>query len=955
VTPERWREVAGVFQSALDHAPGDRVAYLDRACGADLELRREVESLLAANQGATRFLEPPTTATPRSAAVDLTAPLATALAGRYNLERELGRGGMATVYLAHDLKHDRPVALKVMHPDLRLGAGLERFLREVRTAARLDHPHILAVHDSGEVLGLPWYTMPYLDGESLRHRLERGGPLPVDEAVRLARETADALECAHQHGVVHRDVKPENILLGGGHARVADFGIAQALAAVGDGRLTATGVSVGTPAYMSPEQAAGARALDGRSDVYSLGCVLYELLTGEPPFTGSTPQAVIGRRFVESPPLVRLARPAVSTAVEAALATALAREPSDRFQTAAEFRDALTLAGTADARDLSASGAGLETPPRAARERSGRRWWLLPARIALAAAAILLGLGVFFAWRQGRVAPRPHRIVVLPFENIGDSAEAYFTDGITNEVRGKLSQVSGLSVIARASSNEYRRTTKAPQQIARELGADYLLTATVQWMQVSGEPSRVRVNPELVRVERGAAPTTKWQQPFEASLTDIFQVQADIADRVASALNVALGDSVRHELAARPTESLAAYDAYLKGEAASQAMAAQDPASLRRAIGFYQQAVAMDSGFVLAWAQLARARAVLYVNATPTPELAAQARYATERAQALGPERPEGQLALGEYYRDVIVDNRKALEAFERGLKLSPTNVDLLVSATLPEQALGRWQSALEHLKRAAELDPRSGNTARRMARVLTFLRRYPEAQAAAERGLAIAPTSLTMIEERAMVSLAQGDLAGARSVIRAAAALVDPRELVAFFGTYLDLFWALDDTQQQLLLTLPLSSFDNDRLLQSIVRAQTYALRKDLTRTAVYADSARLATEEQLRATPQDGQRRVVRGLALAYLGRKAEAIAEGKRGVALLPVSRDALAGTYIQHQLIRIYLLVGEPEQALDQIEALLKVPYYLSPGWLTIDPTFEPLRRHPRFRRLVEGQA
>ena len=239
------------------------------------------------------------------------------------------------------------------------------------------------------------------------------------------------------------------------------------------------------------------------------------------------------------------------------------------------------------------------------------------------------------------------------------------------------------------------------------------------------------------------------------------------------------------------------------------------------------------------------------------------------------------------------VDNRQALAAYEAGLKLAPTNVDLLVGAALAEQRLGRWEAALQHLTRAAALDPRSANTARRTARTLVFLRRYPEALAAAERGLALAPTNLNIIEERAIVPLAQGDLAGARAVVRAALPTVDPAELLAFFGNYQDLYWVLDDAQQQQLLTLPPSAFDNDRGTWSIVRAQTYWLRKDPAKAKVYADSAQLAMAEQLRATPEDGQRHVIRGLALAYLGRKAEAIQEGERGVALLPVSRDAFAG--------------------------------------------------------------
>src|SRR6185369_6799485 len=237
---------------------------------------------------------------------------------------------------------------------------------------------------------------------------------------------------------------------------------------------------------------------------------------------------------------------------------------------------------------------------------AGRR---VPLAAVTLAIGFLVGLGVLFAWRRSHSATEdtgPKRVAVLPFENLGDSADAYFADGMTDEVRGKLSHVAGLAVIARTSSNEYRKTTKLPQQVARELGADYLLTATVRWEKVAGGPSRVRVSPELIRVEPGAAPTTKWQQGFDASLTDVFQVQADIAMKVASALNAALGDSARHDLAAKPTANLAAYDAYLKGEAASQAMAVGDPASLRRAIGFYEQAVALDSAFVPAWAQLAR-------------------------------------------------------------------------------------------------------------------------------------------------------------------------------------------------------------------------------------------------------------------------------------------------------------------------------------------------------------
>ncbi len=877
---------------------------------------------------------------------DSTAALAAGLRDRYLLERELGRGGMATVYVARDLKHNRPAALKVLRPELAATLGPERFQREIQLAARLQHPHILTVYDSGETAGQLWFTMPFVEGESLRDRLQRERQLGVEDALGIIRDAAAGLDYAHRHGVIHRDIKPENILLTvEGHTLLADFGIARALG--GHEHLTQTGMSIGTPAYMSPEQASGDNTLDARTDVYSLGAVLYEMLAGEPPYTGPTAQAIIVKRFTEPVPSLRKLRPSVPEAVDQVIQRALAPVPADRFATAAQFAQAVQSSTAA-----APAVASVALSPLAARVRR------VPVTAVALGVGFLIGLGVLFAWRRVRAgaseAAGPKVLAVLPFENLGDSANAYFADGVTDELRGKLSRVAGLEVIARGSSNEYRHTTKRPQEIARELGADYLLTATVQWEKVSGAPSRVRVSPELVHVEPGHAPRTKWQQSFDASLTDVFQVQADIAGTVASALDVVLGDSARHELAATPTANLAAYEAFLKGEAASQAMSVVDPSSLRRAIGFYQQAVTLDSAFVPAWAQLARARAYLYLAGTPTPELAAEARHAAERAQALGPDRPEGQAALGAYYQLVAEDERQALAAAEAGLTRAPNNVDLLVTAALTEQALGRWDAALHHLTKASALDPRAAITALATADLQLSLRRYPEAQATVDRGLALAPTNLNLIEEKALVALAQGDLAGARAVVRTALTAVEPAALLAHFGTYRDLYWVLDDAQRQQLLALPPSAFDNDRGTWGIVRAEAYQLRGNSVQTRVYADTARLAFEKQLRATPQDGQRHAFRGLALAYLGRKAEAIAEGERGVALWPVSRNAVFGPYLQHQLVRIYLLVGEPEKAVDQLEPLLKVPYYLSPGWLRIDPTFAPLKGHPRFERLVAGK-
>ncbi|HYN20152.1 MAG TPA: hypothetical protein VE078_04270, partial [Thermoanaerobaculia bacterium] len=485
-----------------------------------------------------------------------------------------------------------------------------------------------------------------------------------------------------------------------------------------------------------------------------------------------------------------------------------------------------------------------------------------------------------------------------------------------------------------------------------ELEVGYLLTATVRW-EKSGGTSRVQVSPELIEVSGSGAPTSKWQQPFDAALTNVFQVQSDIASRVAQALGVALGAGEEKRLSEKPTQNLAAYDAFLKGEEAARSLGVFDPPSARKALGFYEQAVALDPGFTQAWAQVSIVNSLLYFNSAPTPQLAERARQAAEKAVALAPDRPEGYLALGHYQRSVVLDFNRALEQFAKGQRLAPGSADLLRGTAATEQSLGRWESAVEHFRQAERLDPRFVQTPRRLGETLLFLRRYPEAREVYDRGLALAPANLDMIENKALVFLGEGDLAGARAVLKAAPKEVEPTALVAYVATYWDLVWVLDEEEREVLLRLTPGAFDDDRGIWGICLAQAYALKGDAANTHSHAEETRKAFEEQIRAAPEDAFRHVGLGLALAYLGRKEEAIREGERGVALAPVAKDAYSGAYNQHQLARIYILLGEPEKALDQLEPLLKIPYYLSPGWLKIDPNFDPLRKNPRFQKLVAG--
>ena len=868
---------------------------------------------------------------------DISAELTNALRNRYRIERELGRGGMATVYLAEDVRHRRHVALKVLLPDVAAALGAERFEREIGFAARLQHPHILTVLDSGDDAGQLWFTMPYVDGESLRDRLDRERQLPVDESLRIAGEVARALEYAHQHGVVHRDIKPENLLLtADGSTLVADFGIARGLAGA-EARLTQTGTTVGTPAYMSPEQAVGDAHVDARTDIYSLGAVLYEMLAGEPPFTGANAQALLARRVIEDAPPLRSRRSAASESLERTVATALARTPADRFATAAEFARALA-ANVTDTRTAAAPSA----PARA----DGRR---MPALLAFVLGLVITGTVGMFAWREWGAAPEPDgaRVVaVLPFENIGSAGDEYFADGVTDAIRGKLSATPGMHVIARNSSNPYKRSDKSPREIAAELGAQYLLTGTVRWDKAAGG-SRVLVSPELMQIRDDGAPVSRWQDAFSGDMADVFAVQADIARQVAEALDLHLGAQQNEAIDARPTSNLAAYDAYLRGEELFGAVSS--PMSLPRAEAQYERAVALDTAFVQAWARLSRTRSVMYGQGQASAATADGALQAAQRAAALAPGTAEVLKAMGDYYSYVVADNAKALEHYAQAQRIAPLDAEILSGAALSELSLGRWDESLEHFQEAHRLDPRDGTTTYRLARALLWLDRYDEAMKVADEHLALQPGNAAALQQKAMIHIAQGNVEEARAVMSSPPRDIDPTEMVAYSSQYWDLYWPLDERQQQLLLRLPPSEFSG-RDGWGLALAGVYALRGDAGRAAVYADSALQAIDERL-AEGEIAELRVLRGLALAFMGRDSAAVAEGRRGAAATPVSAEAFIGPYIQHQLVRIYILTGEHELAVEHLEPLIRIPYYLSPGWLRVDPTFDPLRGNPRFERLA----
>src|SRR5256885_8678630 len=586
---------------------------------------------------------------------------------------------MATVYLANDRNLRRQVALKVLHPELATAVGVERFLREIGTAAGLNHPLILALHDSGEAGDLPFYTMPYVEGEeTLRRRLNRERQLSIDDAAAVTCDVAEALAYAHSRGVVHRDIKPENILFSAGRAVVADFGIARALTVARIEPLTGIGAMIGTPAYMSPEQVAGDAALDGRSDQYSLACVLYEMLAGRPPFDGPTVQAVLARLSLELPAPIRTARPSVPDALERAVLKALAKVPADRFATISQFADAVR------ARDQAAAVEG-----------------------------------------------DAESIAVLPFANLrADPGFHYLSDGIAEDIINALAQLQGLRVAARTSSFAFRGHAAD----LAEVGAK-LKVATVLEGSVRKAGNRLRVTAQLVKVSDGYH---LWSERYDREMTDVFAIQDEIAKAIAGRLQVTLGDDGA-PLVTPATDNLGAYHLYLKG----RYYLAQRGLGLKRALDCFHQALTLDPSYALAHAGLAEACTVLaQYGLVPPGTLRAKARAAACRALDLAPQLAEAHAAPGTGSFVMDWDWAAAARELRQAIALNPRYViaRLWLSYYLVFVE-DRFEDGIAHGRRAVELDPLAPLPSMQLGMSLMGAGRLEEAIAPLERAAALAPT----------------------------------------------------------------------------------------------------------------------------------------------------------------------------------------------------------------------
>ena len=870
--------------------------------------------------------------------------LRSALADRYRIERELGRGGMATVYLAEDLKHRRRVAIKLLDPEVAAAIGPERFLREIETVAGLTHPHILPLFDSGQADGLLFYAMPFIEGESLRDRLGREKQLPVDDALRIAREVADALSYAHSRGVVHRDIKPENILLESGHAVVADFGIARVVAGAGGAALTGTGIAVGTPAYMSPEQASGSRDLDGRSDLYSLACVLYEMLAGMPPFMGTTAESLAHQHLNLAPRPVTELRPAVPAAVAAALQRALAKAPADRFNPVAQFGEALGPGG---------SGAVVT-----ATRPNPRRGLLVLGLAALVVVAVATGALLL----RGRHAPPGVRapvvpahtraeIAVLPLQNLSaDGPHAYFAGGLHEELLTQLAKVASLKVISRTSVMGYAGTTKPLKQIAAELGVGSIVEGSVQ---VEGQ--RLRVNVQLIDA---ATDEHVWAERYDRTLDDAFAIQSDVAQQIVKAVGAALAAGERQALVEVPTKNAEAYRLFLQGEEYRRR-----PGDLRvnleSAQSLYERAIALDPGFALAHAQLSRIhQSMFWYRYDGSPGRAGSMRAEAALALRLAPGLPQAHISMsrvlatrGEFAR-AVDECRLALQAL-------PNDAEVWADYGYRQRRVGNWSAVDSAYQHVSQLDPRNADAQLDLGgNTLTFRHRYADALRSYERAIALAPDLEAAVVNYGYCRLLwRGDLDAYRRAIGAAHSEADlgGGSSVLSSRAYLLLLERSPDSLIALLRTTRNGNVDTQVFQKDLYTAWAQRLRGDqpAARSAFSATLTALAKE--VDSGPTGWLVHAVRGLALAGLGRRADALAEARWLQQSATFREDHYIGVSAVEERAHILAEAGEADAALDELERLLAEPSTVTVPLLRLDPRWDSIRDHPRFRALLVKYA
>ncbi|MHC4596194.1 MAG: protein kinase domain-containing protein [Planctomycetota bacterium] len=835
--------------------------------------------------------------------------------GSFEIVEMIGRGGMGVVYLARDTKLKRSVAVKRMPVELQADSTARtRFRREAELLASLNHPNIAAIYDIIEQdAGAGYLILEYVPGETLAERIAKK-PLKLEEALSIALQIAEAVSAAHENGVVHRDLKPGNIkITPEGKVKVLDFGLAKAVSrepSERDTAVTQPGRVIGTPAYMSPEQARG-KSTDHRTDIWSFGCIMYEMLTGHLPFEGETATDTLAR-IIERQPDWEMLPQKTPANVRVLLRRCLKKDPSRRLRdigdAAIEISETLSKPATAPSAKL-------------------RRIAMIIGAVAIG--IILSGIALkFIPKKETQPSPKEIRLVVLPFENLGPAEDEYFAAGITDAITARLAGIQGLGVISRQSAIQYKAREKSPPQIGKELRVNYILEGTVQRERPSDPTSRVRIIPQLVKISDN---THVWSDIYDDDMSEIFRVQSDLAERVAQALDITLLEPERRALASKPTQNVEAYEYYLRGNEYFQRSYLENDFGI--AIQMYKKAVELDPTFALAYAQLSRAHVFMYFKHYDHSDARlAMAKQAVNKVFQFNPELPEAHLALGHYYYHGHLDYDRALEQFAIARKRQPNNSEVMTFIGYVQRRQGKFKKAIVTLKEAFELDPRSAPLAFNIGQVFVLLRKYPEAEHYCDRAISLTPDLPQPYAWKVQLYLLwEGKTEKARVV--------------------------LEKVQEALaqLSSCKLEVFDTQ--IYFVPKAQLYGQINGLMGNRqlehAYYESARNILKTKVQEQPDDARFHSSLGIVYAGLGCKEDAVREGKLGVELLPVTKEAWGSLYRVQALAKIYVMVGEFDAAIDQLEFLLSIPSEVSIPLLRLDPTWAPLCDHPRFKKLVEA--
>jgi TolB-like protein/tetratricopeptide (TPR) repeat protein/predicted Ser/Thr protein kinase len=881
---------------------------------------------------------------------------------QYQILEKLGEGGMGVVYRAQDTKLDRTVALKFLPRHLNANAAEQaRFLQEAKAAAQINHPNVCSIIDIQEFQGEQFIVMECIDGVTMRAKTGSAG-LPPQTAVAYAIQIAEALAEAHSKGIVHRDIKCENIMVNArDQVKVMDFGLAKLKGSL---KLTKTSSTVGTLAYMAPEQIQGGE-VDARSDIFSFGVVLFEMLTGRMPFRGEHEASMMYSILNEEPDPAAKYRSDLPGDIQFIITRALEKDPADRYQQMNDLLIDLRRIQRSSAKVSRASMPAMQAAPRPAETPAPAR----PKRMAMIAgvgAAVLLVAGAiaFFALRPGGADAPPadakKMLAVLPFENMGAPDQEYFADGITEEITSRLSGLSGLGVIARTSTMQYKKTTKSVQEIGKELGIDYVLQGTIRWGKDADGTVRVRISPALVRVSDG---TQTWSQPYDAVFSDVFKLQSDISTQVAGAMGITLLQPERRSLEARPTASAEAYDYYLRGNDYFRRSYLEQDFTI--AIDLFEKAIAADPMFTLAYAHAAETHAAMYwFFYDHTAERLAMAKEACDKALALDPGSPDAHTSLAFYYYWGFLDYDRALAEFAIAAKARPNDGRVLLGIGSVARRQGKMDLAAEYMEKSFLVDPRSPEIPYNLAQTYAIMRRYDDATRLIDKCIALTPDIVNRYVYKGHIELLRGNNAkAAAAALHAASAisgyatdwsviLLEIR-LRRMEGDYAGAIALLLQTNDALVR----GSDDNQFATtpRQLLLAQLYELQKKPAEARAWYDSARALMTARVAKSPEDSRYHSTLAIALAGLGRKEEALRAANRGVELMPVSKESWRGSYRLKDLAEVEMMTGNTDAAIGHLETLLAIPTEFSRATFAYDPLWAPLWEIPRFKKLIAGPA